>query len=239
LSLNVLDLLFFNKEGLVTINEISSDDIEQNNLYILKLVRKAKNGDQESFDKLLNHLDPHIKNMCHKYYLPGFDKEDILQIARITLYRAVQDFSDDKNTTFEHFALKICIRKRLITEIYRTQRQKHLPLNTAKSLDTPLGGDYENDNSSTMCDYIVDEEGDPLNKLLHEEEIDELRLALYGKLTDLEASVLEAREEEKTYKGIARKLDISTKCVDNSLGRVRKKLKSVCGGLYDFNFEDD
>lgn len=194
---------------------------------ILSLVQKAKDGDDSAFNLLLEMLEPQIKYQCKKFYLPGGDNEDILQEARIGLYKAIQDYNDESfDTNFENFALKICIRRRLITIISSAQRGKTEPLNKSYSLDTPIISD-QNDISprQTIGDLIVDEKADPSKQLIDQERFALIKNILYSKLTDLEAKVLQEYELESSYKEIAKALGISEKCVDNSLMRIRKKAK--------------
>ncbi len=193
---------------------------------ILSLVQKAKNGDDAAFSSLLEIMEPQIKCQCKKFYLPGGDDEDILQEARIGLYKAIQDYSDDSfDTNFENFALRICIRRRLITIISSAQRGKAEPLNKSYSLDTPIISNQNDAFGQTIGDLVIDEKAEPSKQLIDQERFALIKNTLYAKLTDLEAKVLQEYELESSYKEIAEALDISEKCVDNSLMRIRKKAK--------------
>ena len=193
---------------------------------IMSLVRKVRNGDNVAFDLLLEILEPKIRGQCKKFYLPGGDNEDIMQEARIGLYKAIQDYdSATFGTNFENFAISICIRRRLITIISSAQRGKAEPLNKSYSLDTPIISDKDGVSEQTIGDLVVDENAEPARHLIEQEEFLLIKNALYSKLTDLEAKVLQEYELESSYKEIAETLDISEKCVDNSLMRIRKKAK--------------
>lgn len=149
-----------------------------------------------------------------------------MQEARIGLYKAIQDYdSATFGTNFENFAISICIRRRLITIISSAQRGKAEPLNKSYSLDTPIISDKDGVSEQTIGDLVVDENAEPARHLIEQEEFLLIKNALYSKLTDLEAKVLQEYELESSYKEIAETLDISEKCVDNSLMRIRKKAK--------------
>lgn len=193
---------------------------------IVSLVKKAKDGDDLAFNLLLEMLEPQIKCQCKKFYLPGGDSEDILQEARIGLYKAVQDYNNESfDTNFENFALRICIRRRLITIISSAQRGKAEPLNKSYSLDMPIISDKNETSGQTIGDLVIDENAEPSKQLIEQERLLLIKNVLYAKLTDLEAKVLQEYELESSYKEIAEALDISEKCVDNSLMRIRKKAK--------------
>jgi RNA polymerase sigma-H factor len=189
-----------------------------------KLTTLNNDIEQDSFDKLKKYLDPGIRSLCSKYYLPGLERTDLYQIAVETLYKAVSDFSEAKNTKFEHFALKICIRAKFITEIKRTMAQKVQLLNNYKSIDTPIINESD-ESDYCLSDLILDDDCNPLDLMIEQEERNDIKNILYEQLTELEAAVLEQKHEGLSYKEIANKLKISVKCVDNSLGRVKKKAK--------------
>lgn len=197
-----------------------------------KLVMQAKQGSEDAFDTILHRLEPKIKNQCRKFFVPGGDAEDILQEARIGLYRAIQDYNTHEfDISFENFALQICIRRRIITIIASSYRGKSEPLNASLSLDMPIVSDFDDSNAQTAKDLVPDEGPDPFSELSGEEDYSNMMYKLYMQLTDLESKVLYLYEQEYTYREIAEILNIQEKCVDNSLMRIRKKAQEVASGM--------
>lgn len=188
----------------------------------------ASGTDEEAFSELMKYMEPYLKAVCRKYYLTGKDYDDILQDARISLYKAAQDFDECHNISFENFAVRTCVKRRIFTEIKRsTERQKSIPLNTASSLDAPIISSNDDSGAQTVCDLLEDFNSDPLKMLIESEDRYVIRSFLDKELTELEAAVLEGYECGDPYKEIADKLHISVKCVDNSLGRIRKKASKM------------
>jgi RNA polymerase sporulation-specific sigma factor len=184
--------------------------------------------DEDCFSQLMSHLDPYVKAVCRKYYLSGKDYDDILQDARISIYKAVHDFRENENTSFENFAVRTCVQRRIYTEIDKSlKRQKSIPLNTATSLDIPIVSNCDDSSSQIMSDLIEDTNADPLKILIDCEDKYHIRNFLDSELTELEAAVLESYENGDPYKEIANKLGLTIKCVDNSLGRIRKKASKM------------
>jgi DNA-directed RNA polymerase specialized sigma24 family protein len=144
----------------------------------------------------------------------------------------IANFLNGEEETFENFAIRICVKRRIWNEIDSSiKRQKSIPLNTALSLNTPItNNNLFSDKShpkQILSDLLQDSESDPLKILLKREEKTAIKNNLYYDLTQLESSVLEGYEKGESYKEIAKNLKITVKCVDNSLGRIRKKANKI------------
>ena len=205
---------------------------------LLSLVMQKRRGDAEAFDKIAKMLGPKIRAICSHFFLPGYEQEDIYQVALLALDQATKVYDDGFDNSFENFALKICITRRLKTLYTHSVRRKFQPLNNAISWDTPIVPDGEQEDSGQpIGDFIESEDSDPLVKLVNHETNRELRDALYYGLTELEANVLKLLEEDEQYRDIARMLDVKTKCVDNSLVRARKKTRKKFENCEDLSVE--
>lgn len=188
----------------------------------------ASGYDDDAFEQLTKHMDQLIRAVCRKYFLTSRDYEDTLQDARISLYKAAQDYDESKNIPFENFAVKTCIKRRIYTEIKKEkERQKSRALNESTSLDAPLVISGSNESGQSMYDLIEDVGSDPLEILIENENRYEIRNFLDSDLTELESAVLEGYESGDPYREIASKLEVTVKCVDNSLGRIRKKASRI------------
>jgi len=204
--------------------------VSQQSDFLLELVKRAKKGDERAFEKILKELEPDLRKKVNRFYIRGGDSSDVLQEARIGLWKAVQDFDEHGGMAFKYFAINLCVPRRLITQISSANRNKFKLQNEAHSLSTPVYLDTD-DNEQTRADFIQDENSDMLDNIIIQEEFDQLTVNLCDKLTSLEKSVFEKYSEEDNYKSIAKSLKISSKAVDNSLMRIRKKAKEA---LVDF-----
>lgn len=206
--------------------------------FLLKLVKKAKAGDDKAFNDILKELEPDIKKKISKFYIRGSEKDDVLQEARIGLWKAIEDFDENGGMAFRYFAVNLCIPRRLITQISSANRNKFKLQNEAVSLETPVRTDIE-DSEQSLADFIEDDQNDLLGNILVHEEYQELSEILKVRLTPLEKSVFEKYSEEDSYKDIARALNQTPKAVDNALMRIRKKAREVFtayqdGYLYEY-----
>jgi len=203
---------------------------------LLGYVKRAKRGEHELFDRIYNILEPQIKTECSTRFIAGCENEDLLQLARISLWDAINDYDEAKESSFRYFAVKICIRRKLFTEISKQKRHKARALNNYTSLDTPVISSSGGDSSQTIMDFLVDEGSDFTRTILYRDAKDHVREILNRELTELEATVLEGYEQDKPYKDIARELGVDDKCVDNSLARIRNKVLRLC---QDNEFAED
>ena len=65
-----------------------------------------KNKDNNLLDKILHKMEPLIKYWCQtQCYLP-WEREDLLQVARIAVVGALERFEPDKQIRFKTFAYK-------------------------------------------------------------------------------------------------------------------------------------
>ena len=176
------------------------------------LTQKAKTGDTSALDILLRRLKPLVKAKAKAYYLKSGDPEDLIQEGMIGLYKAVFDFDEAKNTTFAAFA-SICIVRQIQTAIKAAARQKHLPLNTSLSLDTP--------ETNKLPDRRIN---DPEALFLGREALKDIDEFIKHNLSPLEYDVLTLHMEGKTHAEIAGTLDKNLKSIDNTLQRIRRKI---------------
>jgi RNA polymerase sporulation-specific sigma factor len=190
---------------------------------ILKnLVRKAKNGDEKSFDEIVKILESDLKKIANKYYIVGSDDQDVLQECRIGVWKAIKDFDEQGGMTFKNFSVNLCVKRHLITAMSHANTQKFKIQNEAVSLSTPVSHNEE-DGIQTYADFIPDPESDLLNKYIVQEEFSTNLSLISEKLTDLESSIFSQYSVNSSYKDIAQVLNVKPKTVDNALMRIRKK----------------
>jgi RNA polymerase sporulation-specific sigma factor len=188
-----------------------------------QLISLHREGDGRGMDALLARYRNFARSKARSYFLVGADKEDIVQEAMIGLYKAVRDFSADRETSFRAFA-DVCITRQIITAIKMATRQKHIPLNTYVSLSKPLATDEEPDRA--LMDVLQTHEvTDPAELLISSEELRSMKLAFAEILSDFEIEVLHLYVEGKSYQEIAALLRRQLKAVDNALQRIKRKVE--------------
>lgn len=192
-------------------------------------VASAQSGDRRAAECLLYRYRNLVGTVVRSYFVPGAEREDLLQIGMIGLWQAIVDFSGDRSPSFPAFA-RMCIRRHLITAIKSASRQKRLPLNCSTSLedalcvpDEALGREPAGDAS-----YL-----DPESLFLSQDYVSRVRRALRTALSDFEWRVLADFQNGLTYHEIASHNGCKVKSVDNALARIRRKVaasRSIGGG---------
>lgn len=187
------------------------------------LVLKIKEGQSELFPKLFEYLKSDLKKMASQYFIAGSDDGDIMQECRIGLALAVKDFQPTGGANFKNFAVNICCKRHLITTVSHANRKKYGIHNAADSLDAQTN----DDDDSSLADFIHDPELSVLEKMAESQAFDELKSALSSKLTKLECAILDYYLLNYSYKEISDILGVKCKAVDNALMRIRKKSTEI------------
>lgn len=187
-----------------------------------EIALKAKSGNVEAQEYLINKYKNFVKAKAKSYFLIGADKEDIYQEGMIGLYKAIRDFKSDKLSSFKAFA-ELCVTRQIITAIKTATRQKHIPLNTYISLNKPI---YDEESDRTLLDILsAVKVSDPEELVISREEVVKIENEIEDALSELELEVLNSYLQGKSYQEIACDLDRHSKSIDNALQRVKRKLE--------------
>ncbi len=153
-----------------------------------------------------------------KYCNGGIDINDLIQEGLVGLNEAINSFREDKETNFGTYA-KLCIERRMYSLVKSTRTYKNKILNESISLEDDEENNIDKfliDNSNNPSDMI--EENDYQEKILNE---------LNKQLTDLEKQVFELKKNYFNYKEIADILEKEPKVIDNTIQRIKTKLKKI------------
>ena len=201
---------------------------------IVRLVNKAKAGNEAAFKRLLKMVEPDLKKIAPHFFSVGGDKEDVMQELRLGVFKAVNSYDCTKDTTFKNFCVNLVCKRHLATAIASAKRMKNSALNDSISLDAPF---ILNDdgNFHSLGDYIPDKknpydespEVNLVEDLIVKEELEINSTLLLNKLTSLEAEIFVEYGQNSSYKEISQTLQVPAKCVDNALTRIRKKASEV------------
>ncbi len=185
---------------------------------VIGLVRE---GDALAQDFLLNKYKTFVKTKARAYFLIGADREDIIQEGMIGLYKAIRDYSSQKNASFKSFA-ELCVNRQLITAIKAAGRQKHMPLNSSVSLNKTV---YDDESDDTYIDMLESAEAvtSPETIFIGIENRNSIVEHIMEALSSFEKKVLSFYLQGKTYSEIAKATGKSEKSIDNALQRVKKK----------------
>lgn len=186
---------------------------------LVNLIKKDNN--KEALEFLLGKYKELVNMKVGKYFIIGAEKEDMVQEGMIGLYKAVQNFEYDKQSSFKSFA-NMCIERQMITAIKTSNRQKHMPLNSYLSLNISAGDD--DDNGKDLMDiFDANLIEDPLDTITKKEYYKNIEVTIDKSLSDFEKQVLKRFIHGESYEQIATRLDTPVKSVDNAIQRIRKK----------------
>lgn len=188
----------------------------------IEAVRLAHEGDTRAQTFLLEKYQEFVRLKARSYFLVGADHEDIVQEGMIGLYKAIRDFREEKETSFKAFA-EICITRQMITAIKTATRQKHTPLNSYVSLNSPIC--EAEDPDRIVLDFLADAGLDPAELVISGEEAMSIRTNFKSMLSGLERQVLKLYIEGHSYQEIADILDRHVKSIDNALQRIKRKIE--------------
>lgn len=186
----------------------------------------AGEGDMERTDTLLRAYKHLVKNEVRSLYLPGADRDDLIQEGMIGLMQAVRSYDPDKGASFESFA-RLCIERQLYKAMEAAGRKKHTPLNSYVSI-YDVQEDDDGRQTPPLAEQIRDEgRGNPEDVILGNEQTKELLQSLTAILSPLERQVLHLMLQEKNDREIGALIGRSQKSVENTITRLKRKFRGI------------
>ena len=189
-----------------------------------ELLYMSRLKDRYAFEALFNQTRGILYNVVsqsidsYKPLTPH--KEDILQEASISIWRAIETYREDKDAGFYTFFLVLARRK--VWNICKHYSRKVIPLSEMASLDEMI---MEGD-----CLYEAVAQKDPMNDPVYamnyrmaEERFDDLK----KDLSESETDALDAWESGEPYKEGAAKRGLTQKAWDGRRFRVRRKVRNA------------
>lgn len=192
-----------------------------------ELVAMAQEHNEEATNILYDKYRPLLVSKAkdtYKYLInKGVELSDIIQEAMIGFEEAIDNFNQDDSALFYTFAC-ICVDRQLKSVLLKFSRDKHKILNEAISLDNV---ETRNGEEVNILNFIIDETDNPEYGLLSQEATRELLEEINGVLTDFELQVFNLRIKGYVYTDIAKILNKDVKSIDNTLQRIKNKLKKI------------
>lgn len=163
---------------------------------LLKEIKAAKLGNESSIEEILTRLEPLVNKMSLSFYIYGCDKEDIKQLAKISIIKAIKTFDEKIGDDFLSYA-KACVKNEIYKEIekatrvyYKEKESKAIALaidvKEIKDQNVNIQEDYikkeEMKKLTLAISTLEDDERSLLNKIYIEGE----KLAKYSKDINLE-----------------------------------------------------
>ena len=90
----------------------------------LKILMKAKAGDNESFEILLKKYEKYIYMNTKDYFLADGEREDLVQEGIIGLLKGIKSYDSEREASFKTFVI-MCMRRQIITAIKSSNSKKN------------------------------------------------------------------------------------------------------------------
>lgn len=160
-------------------------------------------GDKKAEEEFYRRYKNKVRWLIKNYRLNPSEREDLIQEGMIGLFSAINTYDRQRGIKISTYAT-VCIKNRInnaVSALWKRSRKEN------------VGRDVE--------DITTDDT--PENDMILREVTDKIESAIV-KLAPLEKQVLELYLNKKTYRQIAKELDISTKKVDNIMMKIKARL---------------
>ncbi len=190
----------------------------------LEYLIKAKKGDINARNKLIEHNLRLVVFLAKKYENTGFDIEDLVSIGSIGLIKGINTYKIDKNIKLATYASR-CIANEILMFLRKNKkRRKEISFEDSINLDGEGNELHLEDILGTSEDLVSKEFETTMNKTELCKEI--------NSLNDRDKEIMILRyglnnTEEYTQKEVAEMLGISQSYISRIEKKVIKKLKLV------------
>ncbi len=176
---------------------------------------------EDAFLELIKRYTPLVNIIVNKYKEKGvglgLEITDIYQEGLIGLINAIRTYNTNKDASFKTYA-NIIIERTIIDLIKENNRIKFKTLNSAISLDK-----LNEVGETNLYNKIEISIPSIEKRLIDIEETEELK----QKLTEFELKVFELKMDGKTNKEISIILDKPSRSIENTIQRIKTKIKEM------------
>jgi RNA polymerase sporulation-specific sigma factor len=180
-----------------------------------QLACQAQNGSDQAAGCLIARYLPMATARASGFFGPGLEQDDLIQEGLLGLWNAVKSYDPQRGASFSTFA-SYCVVNRISSAVRTALSPRQSPLRDYMSISQDEEG---------QAVELPDGE-DPETTFIEKESRQLRSRKMQRLLTSREWSVLERYLKGETYQEISERLNVSTKTVDNTLYRVRRKLQN-------------
>ena len=190
----------------------------------LSYVIKAKNGDENARNILIEHNLRLVVFLAKKYENTGYELDDLVSIGSIGLIKGINTYKPDKNIKLATYASR-CIANEILMFLRKNKKRK-----SEISFEDALN--YDNDGNELHLEDILGTEEDLVSKEYEEKVDKELLKEEIDKLKKRDKQIMIMRyglnnTKEYTQKEVAEILGISQSYISRIEKKVIKNLKSI------------
>ena len=185
---------------------------------------KAKSGDEDARNVLIEHNLRLVVYLAKKYENTGYDLEDLVSIGSIGLIKGINTYKIDKNIKLATYASR-CIANEILMFLRKNKRKRN-----EISLEDSLNYDAEG-NVLHLEDILGTDEDIVVNEFQNSQDKELLQVEI-SKLTGRDKEIMTMRyglnnTKEYTQKEVADKLNISQSYISRIEKKVIKKLQGL------------
>ena len=184
---------------------------------LCETAKKDKNAEEFL---LVKHKDL-VRFEARNLYLSWGEWDDLLQEGMIGLLQAIRGYSKENGASFVTFAA-LCVRGKMLNAVTASNRKKHGAMKDYIPLDSPA---FQSEDGSGL--YGVGRYDNPESQVIQRENAGTLRKKIFDALSKTEAAVFTEYLQGMDYREIAAKLNKSPKSIDNTLQRIRRKVREL------------
>ena len=184
-------------------------------------IKKAKSGDPEARNKLIEHNLRLVAHIVKKFEATGHDVDDLIGIGTVGLIKGIDTYSENKKVKLATYAAKCAENEILMYFRADKKNSKNVSLYEEISYD-------KEGNKITILDILKTSDPDYIEEIYKNDNIKLLKKYL-NVLSKREREIIEARyglnnQKEETQKDIAKKLNISRSYVSRLEKRATTKI---------------
>lgn len=184
---------------------------------IVRLHEQYKSGDNDAYDKIVEHNIRLVMKIAHEYTGYGLPLEDLIAEGRIGLVQSVDLYDPSKKTKFSYFA-SFRIRKRIRMALDRSHGVKHgkwyrVKEHDKKNLVTTSLNEKIGDGETEFAESLTDARSNPAEACEHSDTMRMMLEILDTALEKREREILRLRfgfdGKPLTLEDIARQMNVS------------------------------
>ena len=169
------------------------------------------------YDKYKYIIDVLLNKYKRVFYALNIDLDEARQEANLAFSYAIFSYDERRTATLSTF-INLCVERRIRSVIKKYETIKNKVFSESISFDNTLG-------DVSLNEIIGDETYEPLKTLVNIDTLDYINKEVKNLLSKGEIDVFNLLQEGLNYIEISEKLNKTPKQIDNTIQRIRYKLK--------------
>lgn len=197
--------------------------MEYNDQEMLMLVAESNEGATNMMIEKYNYIIDIIINKYQKMAITlNVERNDLYQEGLIGLVEALRTYKDDKQAGLNTF-INLCVERKIVSALIKANRIKNRIVSDSVSLEHQ----YDEYKQPLMYFLSDNNQNNPLESIMKDEDLHELMNQIKECLSDKEFEVYSLMINGLTYQEISVLLELTPKQVDNSMQRIKAKVRKL------------